>query len=575
MSDGKLSLTGSVLMRGSRLGARLSFRDNVVGGNSTVFETGFTHARSQGRIHRLAGRATAALTVTLLLGTGQLLLATPASADPLPETYTVDIDLNGHGDDYSVQVPRSERLSEPAAPSAPGWNFTGWYDDAAATEKAYLPTDIYGAATLYAGWRSITESVVVDGLVLAVDPLDFTSGASVVHNQPGPLAVTIPAATVINGQTYPVTTVGAAAFRNNGLSAVTLPNSLTSIGFMAFASNTLTSLSLPPSVTTIGAYAFLENKITTLSLADSVTHIGEGAFAFNALTSVRIPNGLTTILGIAFGYNALSTVTIPDSVTTIGSGAFAVNRLTSVNIGASVQNIESDAFMWNSLTSVTIPAAVTAIGANAFGSNFDVDWRDYPDFENMPTAVDTPSTLTRVDFLGAAPAHLVPGPYLGEEPWDDQPSLGHEGLLTVFYSLGFEGTDPATHFTAGSWQGYASQAVATVNFSLNGHGSAAAQRVVPGARATDPKPTAAGWTFTGWYSDPGLTQPFAFSTAISTDLTLYAGWKANAVTPPASWKPTMKRISGTDRYATSVALSKAGFAKTAPVVYIATGTNYP
>ncbi|WP_198668715.1 cell wall-binding repeat-containing protein [Homoserinimonas sp. OAct 916] len=35
------------------------------------------------------------------------------------------------------------------------------------------------------------------------------------------------------------------------------------------------------------------------------------------------------------------------------------------------------------------------------------------------------------------------------------------------------------------------------------------------------------------------------------------------------------RISGDDRYVTAVEISKAGFAGTAPVVYLATGTNYP
>lgn len=39
--------------------------------------------------------------------------------------------------------------------------------------------------------------------------------------------------------------------------------------------------------------------------------------------------------------------------------------------------------------------------------------------------------------------------------------------------------------------------------------------------------------------------------------------------------PVPARLSGVDRYATAVQISKAGFPSTAPVVFIATGTNYP
>ena len=39
--------------------------------------------------------------------------------------------------------------------------------------------------------------------------------------------------------------------------------------------------------------------------------------------------------------------------------------------------------------------------------------------------------------------------------------------------------------------------------------------------------------------------------------------------------PAVDRISGADRYTTAVAISKKGFPGTAPVVYVATGANYP
>lgn len=39
--------------------------------------------------------------------------------------------------------------------------------------------------------------------------------------------------------------------------------------------------------------------------------------------------------------------------------------------------------------------------------------------------------------------------------------------------------------------------------------------------------------------------------------------------------PVVKRVSGADRYATAVALSKLGYPGTAPIVYVATGANFP
>ena len=36
-----------------------------------------------------------------------------------------------------------------------------------------------------------------------------------------------------------------------------------------------------------------------------------------------------------------------------------------------------------------------------------------------------------------------------------------------------------------------------------------------------------GYTFTGWYLDKTCTIPYRFDTAVTSNLTLYAGWKRN------------------------------------------------
>ena len=47
------------------------------------------------------------------------------------------------------------------------------------------------------------------------------------------------------------------------------------------------------------------------------------------------------------------------------------------------------------------------------------------------------------------------------------------------------------------------------------------------------------------------------------------------VASTTAWPPAVTRIEGADRYGTSVALSQASFQPGVPVVYVATGANYP
>ncbi|MDE6781998.1 MAG: leucine-rich repeat protein [Ruminococcus sp.] len=124
-------------------------------------------------------------------------------------------------------------------------------------------------------------------------------------------------------------------------------------------------------VTKIGDYAFSScDGITSVTIPDSVTSIGNDAFhGCSGLTSVTIPDSVTIIGDSAF-YNCsgLTSVTIPDSVTSIDSYAFYnCTGLASVTISDSVTSIGNSAFYGcRSLTSVTIPISVKYIGVFAF-----------------------------------------------------------------------------------------------------------------------------------------------------------------------------------------------------------------
>jgi len=181
----------------------------------------------------------------------------------------------------------------------------------------------------------------------------------------------------------PVIGIGAEAFRDNKLTSVTIPNSVTSIGAEAFSGNKLTSVTIPNSVTSIGARAFYKNNLTSVTIPNGITSIGHYAFANNQLTSVTIPNSVTSIEAGAFSGNKLTSVTIPNSVISIEYAAFGDNNLTSVTIPNSVTSLSGFSNNW--LTSVTIPNSVTSIGEGAFN-------------KNQLTSVTIPNSVT---YIGA------------------------------------------------------------------------------------------------------------------------------------------------------------------------------
>ena len=218
----------------------------------------------------------------------------------------------------------------------------------------------------------------------------------------------IPQKVIIRSKTYTVTAVNDKAFENcDGLTSITIPNSVTSIGEDAFyGCSGLTSITIPNSVTFIGLRAFYHcDGLTSVTLGNSVTfHSLSGTFAYcknlteinvnpenanyssingvvydknastlifcpNKKASITIPNSVTSIGDRAFYVcSGLTSATIPNSVTSIGDYAFyGCSGLTSITIGNSVTSIGDYAFLdCSELTSVTIPNSVKTIGEDAF-----------------------------------------------------------------------------------------------------------------------------------------------------------------------------------------------------------------
>ncbi|WP_042463936.1 InlB B-repeat-containing protein [Neobacillus dielmonensis] len=77
-----------------------------------------------------------------------------------------------------------------------------------------------------------------------------------------------------------------------------------------------------------------------------------------------------------------------------------------------------------------------------------------------------------------------------------------------------------------------------VTFDTNGGSAVASQVVNEGGKIVQPEdPTRSGYLFGGWFSDAKLETPWNFDMPVTTDMTLYAGWKKIVVlsaTPSAS-----------------------------------------
>lgn len=267
----------------------------------------------------------------------------------------------------------------------------------------------------------------------------------------------IPAAIVAGGTSYPVTTIGIAAFwvssatsatvpdsvrtiedyafGMSSLTAVDLGNSVETIGAEAFARTQLTNVVIPDSTVTLHPYAFARNALTSVTLGEGLEQIGVGAFMQNNLGALRIPDsvtsignsaftgagitsltlgsGLTTVGDSAFRDNAIPSVTLGDAVTDIGTYAFSVNELTEVHLGASVERIGYGAFMTNRITSLRLNAGLRDIGEYAFRGNELTTVTIPAGLATIGTWAFYANPLSSAIFEGDAPTTFVAGHLLG------------------------------------------------------------------------------------------------------------------------------------------------------------------
>ena len=157
-------------------------------------------------------------------------------------------------------------------------------------------------------------------------------------------------------QGLPVTEIGEKAFREKGITSVTIPSSVTSIGEWAFSKNALTAITIPGNVASVGKFAFANNAFTSIVLEEGVKSVGESAFEKQTKFSETV--------------STVANIVIPGSMKKIEDNAFARSRIGSVTFSSGVKTIGDNAFLGNQFKSVVFPEGVTEIGKNAFDENF-------------------------------------------------------------------------------------------------------------------------------------------------------------------------------------------------------------
>ena len=170
--------------------------------------------------------------------------------------------------------------------------------------------------------------------------------------------------------------IGATAFQNSKLTAVSIPDSVTTMGNATFTgSQELQAIKLSANVKKIPASAFMNGGISlsefgTLVVPEGVVSIGKSAFAGRHVEEVVLPSTLETIGDQAFENHQLTKLTLPTNVKTIGKRVFRVvqegleHKLSTVSLNEGLETIGQEAFVGSVITEVELPSTVTLSHAN-------------------------------------------------------------------------------------------------------------------------------------------------------------------------------------------------------------------
>jgi uncharacterized repeat protein (TIGR02543 family) len=227
----------------------------------------------------------------------------------------------------------------------------------------------------------------------------------------------------------------------------------------------------------------------TLSSEESTLNVS-GAVGSVNVTETATSATVTTESGATINTVTLSseesTLNVGGTVGTVNVTETATSATVTTESGSTITTVNSEA------DSVTVTGSGTVTTANVTGEN---------------TVVDTAGTTVNEGIEAG-------GSFEGAGGGDDTSGGDTSGGDTSGGGSSSGGSTGGTNIT-----------YRTVTFNSNGGSDVASKSVRNGGTVTAPtEPTKTNYDFKGWYSDAALTQAYAFTTSVTSNITLYAKW---------------------------------------------------
>jgi len=411
-------------------------------------------------------------------------------------SYIVSFESNGGSYVSSQTVDSGDRAYRPTDPTRSGYTFDDWYSDPWLTTMYNFYSEVTEDITLYAGWMEV--------VTVNIEMVYVPGGSFQMGNELG---------TAGDGDVTPVHTVTLSGFY-------------------------------------IGKYQVTQAQHQAVMGSNPSSSYGVGnnypVYNVNWYDAIEFCNALSLKEGLSPYYTIDKVNKDPNNTNDYDSYKWTITR----NSTANGYRLPTEAqWEYAAKGGNGTPGNYTYSGSNTVG---DVAWywgnipsqiSGNPGYGTQPVGTKAPNGLGIYDIPGN----------VWEWCWDWYGSYSSEAQTNPVGSA----SGDYRVVRGGSWRNNASNACSvgrgdydpvirgnfigfrlvrpsettissfTVNFESNGGNSVTSQTINSGGTATRPtNPTRSGYTFDDWYSNVGLTTVYNFSTAVTSNITLYAKWIA-------------------------------------------------
>lgn len=367
-------------------------------------------------------------------------------------TYYIDnID-----DDHIYEAPDPQQVGEPTpkvtkAPTREGWEFIGWRKEI----PILMPDEdleIVGYFTttrIIDGVEYFLVSDIKEATVIGCDNstnVVISSSISVEDNDYKVVEIKARAfrgATTLTSvdlsEATNLTSIGNAAFAGcSALASVTWSPQITAIADSMFCDCVkLSTFNIPENITSLGQYAFKNTGITKLSLPKNINTMGKNAFSWcSELTEVEFKVGmdLPTLPKETFYHcTKLESFKLPTSTTIIDEKAFMDCTNLKILVLDNIKTINSEAFSGcSNLKVITLPETVQLLSSKAFYGCKNVEMITI----NSVNAPNLGSTPFSTDIYNIATLYVKDkDKYSDKEVWKEFQKTENVGYPRLIYIL--------------------------------------------------------------------------------------------------------------------------------------------